>query len=74
MSRFLRGRVMKKLLLLASAPFLVGCTNSGMGFGYNGGGVNWNPPGTADEYTCESAVENAAAYCATGEHPNLSDC
>ena len=52
----------------------MGCTNGGMGFGYNGGGVNWNPPGTADEYTCESAGENAAAYYATGEHPNLSDC
>ena len=64
---------MKKLLLLT--PFLLmGCTNGGMGFGQNGGGVNWNPPGQADEYTCESAGENAAAYYATGEHPNLSDC
>jgi len=52
----------------------MGCTNGGMGFGYNGGGVNWNPPGQADEYTCESAGENAAAYYATGEHPNLADC
>ena len=55
---------MRKLLLLA--PLLVGCTNGGYGFGYNGGGVNWNPPGTAGE--------NAAAYYATGEHPNLADC
>ena len=52
----------------------MGCTNGGMGFGYNGGGVNWNPPGTADEYTCEEAGDNAEAYYATGEHPNLSDC
>jgi len=65
---------MKKLSLILLAPFLVGCTNGGMGFGYNGGGVNWNPPGQADEYTCESAGENAAAYYATGEHPNLADC
>jgi len=53
----------------------MGCaSDGGMGFGYNGGGVNWNPPGTAGEYTCESAGENAAAYYATGEHPNLADC
>ena len=65
---------MRKLLLLGVLPLLVGCTNGGMGFGYNGGGVNWNPPGTAGEYTCESAGENAAAYYATGEHPNLADC
>ena len=53
----------------------MGCASGGgYGFGYNGGGVNWNPPGTAGEYTCESAGENAAAYYATGEHPNLADC
>ena len=51
-----------KKLLLASSFLLMGCTNGGMGFGYNGGGVNWNPPGQADEYTCEEAGENAAAY------------
>ena len=63
-----------KHLLLLTPLLLMGCTNGGMGFGYNGGGVNWNPPGQADEYTCESAGENAAAYYATGEHPNLADC
>ena len=63
-----------KKLLLASSFLLMGCTNGGMGFGYNGGGVNWNPPGQADDYTCEEAGENAAAYYATGAHPNLSDC
>ena len=63
-----------KNLLLITPLLLMGCTNGGMGFGYNGGGVNWNPPGQADEYTCESAGENAAAYYATGEHPNLADC
>ena len=63
-----------KNLLLITPLLLMGCTNGGMGFGYNGGGVNWNPPGTADEYTCESAGDNAEAYYATGEHPNLSDC
>ena len=57
---------MKKLLLLA--PLLVGCTNAGMG------SINWSNPGTADSYTCEEAGENAAAYYATGEHPNLADC
>jgi len=67
---------MKKLFLLATAPFLVGCTNGGMGFGYNGGApsINWSNPGTADSYTCEEAGDNAAAYYATGEHPNLADC
>ena len=54
----------------------MGCTNGGMGFGYNGGApaINWSNPGTADSYTCEEAGENAAAYYATGEHPNLADC
>ena len=66
---------MKKLLLLAAVPFLVGCTNGGYGFGYNGGGgaINWSNPGTADSYTCEE-VAMPEAYCATGEHPNLCDC
>ena len=63
-----------KHLLLLTPLLLMGCTNGGYGFGYNGGGVNWNPPGQADEYTCESAGDNAAAYYATGEHPNLADC
>ena len=63
-----------KNLLLITPLLLMGCTTGGMGFGYNGGGVNWNPPGTADEYTCEEAGDNAEAYYATGEHPNLSDC
>ena len=67
---------MKKLLLLASTPFLVGCSDGGYGFGYNGGApaINWSNPGTADTYTCEEAGDNAEAYYATGEHPNLSDC
>ena len=41
-----------------------------MGFGYNGPGY----PSQPASYTCESAGSNAAAYCATGEHPNLCDC
>ena len=67
---------MAKILILFSFPLLIGCTNGGMGFGYNGGmgGIDWSNPGTADSYTCEEAGENAAAYYATGEHPNLSDC
>ena len=55
----------------------MGCaSDGGMGFGYNGGGgaINWSNPGTAGSYTCESAGENASAYYATGEHPNLADC
>ena len=54
----------------------MGCTNGGMGFGYNGGGgaIDWSPPGQAGSYTCESAGENAQAYYETGEHPNLADC
>jgi|TARA_X000000368_G_scaffold261803_1_gene207245 hypothetical protein len=67
---------MKKLLLLGAVPFLVGCSDGGYGFGYNGGApaINWSNPGTADSYTCEEAGDNAEAYYATGEHPNLSDC
>ena len=67
---------MKKLLLLGAVPFLVGCCDGGYGFGYNGGApaINWSNPGTADTYTCEEAGDNAEAYYATGEHPNLSDC
>ena len=67
---------MKNILLLTPL-LLMGCaSDGGMGFGYNGGGgaINWSNPGTAGSYTCESAGENAAAYYATGEHPNLSDC
>ena len=60
---------MKKLLLLAPL-LLTGCTNSGMGFGYNGPGY----PSQPQSYTCETAGDNAAAYYATGEHPNLADC
>ena len=48
----------------------MGCTNHGGGFG----GFSYMDTGTASEYTCESAGENAAAYYATGEHPNLADC
>lgn len=57
-------------LLLASSLLLMGCTNHGGGFG----GFSYMDTGTASEYTCESAGENAAAYYATGEHPNLADC
>ena len=66
---------MKNLLLLTPL-LLIGCTNGGMGFGYNGGGgsIDWSPPVQADSYTCESAGENAQAYYETGEHPNLADC
>ena len=64
-----------KLTLLLLPLLLTGCITKGGG----GGGSfpsGWNPtfPGVADEYTCETAGENAAAYYATGEHPNLSDC
>ena len=59
---------MKKLLLLL--PLLVGCTNHGGGFG----GFSYMDTGGASSYTCETAGDNAAAYYATGEHPNLADC
>ena len=55
-------------ILIPFSLLLVGCTNAGMG------SINWSNPGVADSYTCEEAGENAAAYYATGEHPNLADC
>ena len=55
-----------------AVPLLVGCTNHGGGFG--SGPFNYMDTGGAGEYTCETAGENAAAYYATGEHPNLADC
>ena len=62
---------MKKLLLLTPL-LLMGC---GLGMNNGGGGaINWSNPGVPGEYTCETAGDNAAAYYATGEHPNLSDC
>ena len=61
---------MRKLLLLGVLPLLVGCTNGGMGIGYNGPGYP-SEPGT---YTCTTAGASAANYCATGEHPHLCDC
>ena len=63
---------MKKLLLLATAPLLVGCDPSG-----GMGSINWSNPGTPGVYSCEYAegVEGGAqAWCDTGEHPNLCDC
>jgi len=63
---------MKKLLLLTPL-LLMGCTNHGGGFSPSSG-WSYMDSGSADSYTCETAGENAAAYYATGEHPNLSDC
>tara|TARA_Y100000994_G_scaffold25489_1_gene18103 strand:- start:304 stop:495 length:192 start_codon:yes stop_codon:yes gene_type:complete len=63
---------MKKLLLLTPL-LLMGCTNHGGGFGAPSGWT-YMDSGSADSYTCETAGENAAAYYATGEHPNLADC
>jgi len=70
---------MTRIKLLLLAPLLVGCTNGGYGFGYNGGApaINWSNPGTPGVYSCEYAegVEGGAqAWCDTGEHPNLCDC
>ena len=59
-----------KNLLLITPLLLMGCTNGGMGFGYNGPGYP-SEPGT---YTCTTAGASAANYCATGEHPHLCDC
>jgi hypothetical protein len=63
---------MKKLMLLATAPLLVGCDPSG-----GMGSINWSTPGTPGVYSCEYAegIEGGAqAWCDTGEHPNLCDC
>ena len=51
----------------------MGCTNHGGGFSPSSG-WSYMDSGSADSYTCETAGENAAAYYATGEHPNLADC
>jgi len=59
---------MRKLLLLA--PLLLTGCDGGYGFGYNGPGY----PSQPSSYTCETAGDNAANYCATGEHPNLCGC
>ena len=59
---------MKKLLLIAAAPLLVGCNISG-----GMGSVDWDWPGVPDEYECDQ-VADPAAWGATGEHPNLCDC
>ena len=59
---------MKKLLLLPITLLLVGCDPScGMG------AIDWSWPGVPDEYECNQ-VADPAAWCATGEHPNLCDC
>ena len=75
---------MKKLLLLGAVPFLVGCSDGGYGFGYNGGGSAGNysgfsymDTGGAGSYTCEGVIgsgSDPATYCATGEHPHLCEC
>ena len=64
---------MKRLLLLTPL-LLMGC-GIGMNNGGGGGGsFSYMDTGGAGTYTCETAGENAAAYYATGEHPNLADC
>lgn len=60
---------MKTLFLLSASVLLSGCNISG-----GMGSINWSSPGQPDEYTCESAGDNARAYYDTGEHPNLADC
>ena len=60
---------MKNILLLTPL-LLMGCSNGGLGFGYNGPGYP-SSPGT---YTCITAGASAANYCATGEHHHLCDC
>ena len=52
----------------------LGMNNGGGGGGYGLDAYSFMNTGSADSYTCESAGENAAAYYATGEHPNLADC
>ena len=47
--------------------------NNGGGGGYSGSYQFMNT-GDAGSYTCETAGDNAEAYYATGEHPNLADC
>ena len=68
---------MKKLLLLTPL-LLMGCglgmNNGGGGGGYGLDAYSFMNTGDAGSYTCETAGENAAAYYATGEHPNLADC
>jgi hypothetical protein len=61
------GNIRKEILILSVVPLLVGCTNSGMG------AIDWSWPGVPDEYECNQ-VADPAAWCATGEHPNLCDC
>jgi len=58
---------MKKFLILLT-PLLVGCDPSG-----GMGAIDWSWPGVPDEYECNQ-VADPAAWCATGEHPNLCDC
>jgi len=48
----------------------IGMNNGGGG----GGSFSYMDTGSAASYTCETAGDNAAAYYATGEHPNLADC
>ena len=68
---------MRKILLLTPL-LLMGCglgmNNGGGGSGYGLDAYSFMNTGSADSYTCEEAGDNAAAYYATGEHPNLSDC
>ena len=60
-------------ILIPFSLLLVGCTNHGGGFNVPSGWT-YMDTGGANTYTCETAGENAAAYYATGEHPNLADC
>ena len=61
---------MRKILLLTPL-LLMGC---GIGMNNGGGSFSYMDTGGASSYTCEEAGDNAAAYYATGEHPNLADC
>tara|TARA_B100000214_G_scaffold314450_1_gene247390 strand:+ start:276 stop:476 length:201 start_codon:yes stop_codon:yes gene_type:complete len=61
------GSIRKEILILSVVPLVVGCTNAGMG------SIDWSWPGVPDEYECNQ-VADPAAWCATGEHPNLCDC
>ena len=62
------GNIRKEILILSVVPLLAGCDPSG-----GMGAIDWSWPGVPDEYECNQ-VADPAAWCATGEHPNLFDC